>query len=351
MREWLSKKHSEGQKQVPGPRKPSSGCSWLSDLGHLSRAGGGTGARAEQQPCGWAHEPPPTAMNMAPGKVGLAGPGTSLPEPPGPAWPHREQTARATHRAERAVAEAPAETPEKSSRGCGERARRPPGSSSRRRRRGLGSRRPWGSRVRPAGPGPWDAQPRQVLLPRRPASRTLSCDQERPRLSGLVPQRRGHLALPQDPTARRAAGGATPPNSRLASPAAARLGSAPPTRPARSPGQPRLQRDAWRPTRGASAARSWRWHCHGHLCAMPPTLPHAAVSAAGDSPEAPSWPAVKAHPCPEPLSRQGCQPGSPESSRKDFPQPSFSKIFFYCRFQIPICPFPFFCNLRNLAKF
>lgn len=62
-----------------------------------------------------------------------------------------------------------------------------------------------------------------------PAPQTLSCDQARPGLAGLVPQRRGHLALPQDPTARRAAGGATPPltNSRPASPAAARLHSAP----------------------------------------------------------------------------------------------------------------------------
>jgi len=68
-----------------------------------------------------------------------------------------------------------------------------------------------GQSVRPEGPGPWDAQRRQVELPRRPASPTLSCDQARPGLAGLVPQRRGHLALPQDPTARRAAGGATPP--------------------------------------------------------------------------------------------------------------------------------------------
>lgn len=211
MREWISKKHSGGQKQVPGPRKPSSGAVASRIWDTLAARGAGRGRGRNSSRAGGRMSPRRQQRIWPLAKLGSQDLAQVSPSPPGPAWPHREQTARATHRAERAVAEAPAESPEKSSRGCGERARRPPGSSSRRQRRGPGSRRPWGSRVRPAGPGPWDAQPRQVLLPRRPASRTLSCDQARPRLSGLVPQRRGHLALPQDPTARRAAGGATPP--------------------------------------------------------------------------------------------------------------------------------------------
>lgn len=94
-----------------------------------------------------------------------------------------------------------------------------------------------------------------------------------------APQRHGHhLALPQDPPALSAAGEPLPPTPRqLLGLQRAPPGSAPPTGPARSPGQPRLQRDAWRPTRRASAARSWRGP--GHLCAVPPAAPHASASA------------------------------------------------------------------------
>lgn len=222
---------------------------------------------------GWAREPRPTERPRRAEKVAshdrapavptrlLQGP----PAQPGPAG--REGSA--THLAERGAATAPAGSPEKSCRGRRERARRPLGSSSRPRRLVPGSRRsreagsaPTRRRVadRPAGRTPSGAQTRQVQLPRRPAPRRLSGNQGRPALAGLAPQRHGHLALPRDPPAPRAARGATPPNSRPATPAAAGLrwaplGSAPPTGPCRSPGQPRLQRDAWRPTRGASAAQ------------------------------------------------------------------------------------------------
>lgn len=169
MREWLSEKHSgvRSRSGIRGNREAGAVTSRIWDTWEARRGRGrGTGAQAGQQRWGWAREPRPTATNMAPGKVGFAGPGTGHPGPAGPARPHREQRAQATHRAERGAAEAPEECPEKSFRGRGERAQRPPGSSSRRRRRGPGSRRSWGSRVRPAGPAPWDAQPRQVQLPR-----------------------------------------------------------------------------------------------------------------------------------------------------------------------------------------
>lgn len=61
--------------------------------------------------------------------------------------------------------------------------------------------------VRPAGLGRWDLQTRQARLPRRRASQRLSCAQVRPGLAGLAPRRHGHLALPQDPPAPRAAWG------------------------------------------------------------------------------------------------------------------------------------------------
>lgn len=224
---------------------------------------------------------------MAPGKVGLARPGTSLPEPPRPslAPPGADGSGYSPCR-------------ESSSRGAsgepgevipGLRGARPPPArflvATAETRAGLSA--PLGQ---PGPPGGAGTVGRAAEASAAPAPPRFADAELRP---GASPAVRPRPAAPRPPRAApgpdgppRRRGSHSPPNSRLASPAAARLGSAPPTRPARSPGQPRLQRDAWRPTRGASAARSWRWHCRGHLCAVPPTLPHATVRAAGDSPEA-----------------------------------------------------------------
>lgn len=99
----------------------------------------------EPEPCGGladSHEYGPRESwvpKTRPGETAFPGP----PAPPGPT--RRGEDGRATHRAERRAAKAPEGSRDKSSRGRGERARRPPGSSSRQPRRGPGSRRSWGS--------------------------------------------------------------------------------------------------------------------------------------------------------------------------------------------------------------
>lgn len=127
-----------------------------------NRAGGAVTSRIltpEPEPCGelaegsaWEREPSRQSRiwpreswvpRTSPGETAFPG----LPAPPGPTG--RGEDGRATHRAERRAAEAPEGSPDKSSRGRGERARRPPGSSSQQPRRGPGSRRSWGSRNLP----------------------------------------------------------------------------------------------------------------------------------------------------------------------------------------------------------
>lgn len=110
----------------------------------------------------------------------------------GPAWPLGEGRAPATHRAETGAAKAPDGSPEKSSRGRRERARRPPSSSSPQPRRGPGPRCSgvhWVLPDPPPGSSPLDGagtlgrHTRQVQLPRLPDPQRLSCDEGRPGLA------------------------------------------------------------------------------------------------------------------------------------------------------------------------
>lgn len=134
--------------------------------------------------------------------------------------------------------------------------------------------------VRPAGLGQWGAQTRRVQLPPpldsggRAESLRVPGSPDSPRgatATSRCPRTRRPLAQPGEPL---------PPNSSPDTLAAAGLplGSAPPTRPARSPRQPRLQRDAWRPTSGASAARSWRGRATCALGAGSRTPPLSSVT-------------------------------------------------------------------------
>ncbi|KAK2091800.1 hypothetical protein P7K49_031084 [Saguinus oedipus] len=171
--------------------------SYLSDEEHLRRS-------AAEAAAAGARQPRPQQRTWPLRKRLFAFPKPLCPGPADPAWPHRE------------------EIDEKSSRGRKERAHRLPGSRSRQERRGRDSLGSWGTL---AELGPSGAQTSQLQLQRRPAPRTLSCDQ-RP--------------APRPP--RPAPGPADPSRHSLPRRAA--------HSPARSPGQPRLQRDAWRPTRG-----------------------------------------------------------------------------------------------------
>lgn len=165
------------------------------------------------------------ATTKGPEKVGLPrrGTGGSRMASPRPAG-------SATHRARRGAARAPEGSPEKSSRGRGERARRPPGSSVEARARlsalsgQPGPPRPAPGRCPPGRAGTVGRADAASAASAAPRSRRLSYGQARPGLAGLAPRRRGHLVLPQDPPGAR---GATPPKSRPASRAAAALSGAP----------------------------------------------------------------------------------------------------------------------------
>lgn len=229
---------------------------------HLGCEGGQEGGRRrDSSRGGWAHEPRSVATNMAPEKLGsqdlarasrlFAIPRQLLPGPPaqpGPRWRsglltlQREEQQRRQTRAGRSHPGAAGSAPA---------TRRAPRRGSGGADRALGAlctarssrtRRP--ASVRPAVPGPPDTQVSQVQLPRRPA------------LSGLAPQCHRHHALPQDPTALHAAGGATPPTSSPATPAAAGLHRAP-HRPLAPLGLPGNHRSSATPG-GPPAERSLR---------------------------------------------------------------------------------------------
>lgn len=217
--------------------------------------------------------PRPGAGDRQTASAGTAGPG---PTWPGGLWLltlQREEQQRRQRGAPRSHAG-----------GRRERARRPLGCSSRRRRReprALGAPGKAGSQTAPRGGDRRALQTRRAQLPRRPAPRRLSCDQGRPALAGLAPQRHGHLALPQDPPAPRAARGATPPNSRPATPAAAGLRRAP-RRPPAPLGLPGNRGSSATPG-GPPAERARRSWCGRHLCAVRPTPRSPPRASAGDS--------------------------------------------------------------------
>lgn len=188
----------------------------------------------------------------------------------------------ATHRARRGAARAPEGSPEKSSRGRGERPRRPPGSSVEARARlsalsgQPGPPRPAPGRCPPGRAGTVGRADAASAASAAPRSRRLSYGQARPGLAGLAPRRRGHLVLPQDPPGAR---GATPPKSRPASRAAAALSGA---RTAHSPRS--VSRATAAPARRLAAhprsERIAQLTLPGHLRAEPPAAPHAWAGAA-----------------------------------------------------------------------
>lgn len=284
---------------------------------------------------------------MAPEKVGLPRPGTGelagcgprqrLPRPPAQPGPggrgglltlqreeqqRRQTAARGSHPG--AAGSAPATRPAPRCGGGG--AGRALGALG--TARSSPTRRP--ASLRPAVLGPPGTQASQVQLPRRPA------------LAGLAPSA---TATSRCPRTRRPS---APPGEPLP-PTPARLLPQQPASPARSPGQPRLQRDAWRPTRRAIAARSWRSPA---TCARCPPLP-ARVGGAG-SPEAVVLLAPSRGPC-RALNRsldRWCQFSSPESSWRDFSTvfDRTSKSLFCCSFQMTsIWPFHFLVVLSSVT--
>lgn len=161
----------------PGIAVTRSRCGHLGSENRAVRAAGkGRGRRGQHSGWGGPRSCAPPTWHRRPRSA-----------PRGPATGGR---ALPTHLAARGAAAAPARSPEKSCRGRRERARRPLGSSPRRRRRVPGARRsreagssPPRRRAanRPAGRRPWGAQTRQVQLPRRPAPRRMSCPGAVPR--------------------------------------------------------------------------------------------------------------------------------------------------------------------------
>lgn len=287
------------------------------------REGGSQGSRG-----GWAREPGPTATNtdglrkLGSQHLAQAIPRQLLPgrPPSGPHWregsgysPCRERSSKGARGEPREVMPGPQGARPPPARLLFAAAEARAGRSALPGQPVRPTRRP--AAVRPAGLRPSGAHTRQVQLPRRPAPRRLSSDQARPVLAGLAPQSQSHLALPQDQPAPRAAGGATPPYSRPATPAAAWLRSAP-RRPlallglpgnrgsSATPGGP----PAERARRAAGAAPATCAPC-GPLHRTPPGVP-------GPGP-GPGGPVLPARPEPLPAQVWG-QSRSPESSRRDF---------------------------------
>lgn len=162
----------------------------------------------------------PTVTNMAPEKVGFPGPAPARQPSPArrprlaPPGGERMGGPLTVQRKEQQRRQRGAPTSHPGAAGSAPAARLAPRRSSRGAGRALGAPGAAGTSqtillaaARPAGLGRWDLQTKQARLPRRPAPQRLSCAQVRPGLAGLAPRRHGHLALPQDPPAPRAAWG------------------------------------------------------------------------------------------------------------------------------------------------